>query len=239
MIFMVSVIIPAYNEEKTIAQNVALAKKHLLVSEVIVVDDGSSDQTAERAWEAGAKVIRLSENTGKGNAMDQGARAARSDILCFLDADISGLDQQTLSVIFEPVISGRFDMFVGVRGRRLYFLNKILRFAPVLGGERALRKETWKLVPKMYKKNFQVEIALNYYTKKHGRRMGFTIIPNLSQITKEKKRGIVVGLYQRAKMILDILVISIRLYIFNIDQYNFKAKAEYVRSYPPEKNGEK
>jgi hypothetical protein len=76
-----------------------------------------------------------------------------------------------------------------------------------------LTKEIWRNVPRTYRKGFQIEIALNYYTKKSGQKMGFGVMPGLSQVIKEKKRGFWLGLWQRMKMCGEVLLISFRLYV--------------------------
>jgi len=91
MVFMKKVvaIIPAYNEERRVGEIVRGARKH--VDAVLVVDDGSSDRTAEVAEKAGAQVLRLPENRGTGYATRAGARQAmdslKAGLLVFIDAD--------------------------------------------------------------------------------------------------------------------------------------------------------
>ncbi|HYE60269.1 MAG TPA: glycosyltransferase family 2 protein [Candidatus Kapabacteria bacterium] len=212
---MVSVVIPAFNEAQTISTLIASVRQHPHISEVIVVDDGSTDTTAHIATAAGATVISLPENRGKGNAMDVGVLHAKEDIICFLDADVLGITHAKLSRIIDPVRSGKYDMFVGIRGRRSYIFNKILRITPILGGERAIRRVVWEAVPLKYKKNYQIEIALNYHTKINGWSMGFTIIPGLIHIIKEKKLGFFFGFLLRLRMNADIVFIGIRLYLLH------------------------
>jgi len=208
----VSAIIPAYDECRTIGAVIAPLLGHPLIDEVIVVDDGSSDGTAERARAAGATVVTLVGNGGKAKAMARGVRAARNDILFFSDADVIGLTPDMITRIVEPVISGRYGMYVGIRGRKSYWVNRLLHFTPVLGGERALTKSLWYHVPRAYKKNFQIEIALNFFAKHLGQHMGITVLHGLGQVTKEKKRGLWSGLWQRMRMIGDILLVSFRIY---------------------------
>src|SRR5687768_6000068 len=210
---MVSAIIPAYDECRTIGAVIAPLLGHPLIDEVIVVDDGSRDGTAERARAAGATVVTRAGNGGKASAMARGVRAARNDILFFSDADVVGLTPDMITRVVTPVISGRFDMYVGIRGRKTYWANRLLHFTPILGGERALRRELWDQVPSTYKKNFQIEIALNFFAKLNGHRMGFTVVHGLGQVIKEKKRGLLPGLWQRFSMIGDILLVSWRLYV--------------------------
>lgn len=209
----VTVIIPAFNEAETIRPIVALAVRHPLVKEVIVVDDGSSDDTAKYAAEEGAKTIKHRFCRGKAAAMESGVQKAQGEIFCFLDADIQGLTEKALTEIISPVISSRYDMFVGICGRKSDLANTLLEVSPVIGGQRALTRQVWSEVPRKYKENFQVEIALNYFTKKNERKMGFTILKNLTQVPKEKKRGFLAGLYQRFGMIKDLILISYRLYV--------------------------
>jgi glycosyltransferase involved in cell wall biosynthesis len=210
----VSAIIAAYNEQDTIASVVRAVEGHPLVDEIIVVDDGSTDATSARAQETSARVITLEANQGKAGAMSAGVRAALNDTILFLDADILGLTHEMITLTVTPVLTGKCGMFVAIRARRSYWMNRLLYFIPVLGGERALTRQIWRNVPRTYRKGFQIEIALNYYTKKSGSRMGFGVMPGLSQVIKEKKRGFWLGLWQRIKMCAEVLWISIRLYVF-------------------------
>jgi glycosyltransferase involved in cell wall biosynthesis len=210
---LVSTVIPARDERATIGEVVRQMLAHPLIDEVIVVDDASTDGTAEEARALGATVISMPQNGGKAAAMSLGVAAARNDVVLFSDADVVGLDSGMVSRIIEPVTSGRYAMYVGIRGRKTYWVNRLLHFTPILGGERALRRELWDQVPSTYKKNFQIEIALNFFAKLNGHRMGFTVVHGLGQVIKEKKRGLLPGLWQRMSMIADILVVSWRLYV--------------------------
>src|SRR5690554_5973400 len=100
----VSIVIPAFDEVSTIGCCVAEARSCVEANEVIVVDDGSSDGTADAAEAAGARVVRLARNAGKAAAMNAGVREARHDIILFLDADVTGCTPGALTRIVEPVI---------------------------------------------------------------------------------------------------------------------------------------
>ena len=86
----VAALIPAHNEADRIAATVAATRAVNAVSRVIVIDDGSSDATAEIARQAGAEVLRLDRNLGKGGAMQAGLELVRNDIeaVVLLDADL-------------------------------------------------------------------------------------------------------------------------------------------------------
>ena len=104
----ISVVIPALNEEKTIANIVRIAKKTPHVKEVIVVDDCSSDQTMKEAKKAGAKVVQ-SKILGKGASMRDGLRAATQPVVAFIDADLSNVKSDIVWRLCEPVLAGEAD----------------------------------------------------------------------------------------------------------------------------------
>lgn len=87
----VSVVIPALNEEEAIQAQVRAIQRVLdaerMDYEIIVIDDGSSDRTAERAVEAGARVLRHLENRGYGASLKTGIDAAQFDTIVISDAD--------------------------------------------------------------------------------------------------------------------------------------------------------
>ncbi len=210
----VSAIIPAFNEERTIRAVIDVLLRHPHIKEVIVVDDGSTDLTVQQIKKLPITVIELKDNEGKAEAMSVGVSAATSDYIFFCDADVVGLTLPIIDTLIEPVLSGRTNMFVGVRDRRIWRLNRIFRFFPILGGERVLSKKLWYAVPRVYKKNFQIEIALNYYAKKMPGKMGVTLMPGVTQIIKEKKYGLIIGFVRRCAMMWDVVVVSVKIYGF-------------------------
>ncbi|WP_421991774.1 glycosyltransferase family 2 protein [Roseococcus sp.] len=113
----VSVVIPCLNEEEPIGEVVreVLAQG---VGEVIVVDNGSTDRTAERAAASGARVVSQPRR-GYGRACASGVAAAKGEILCFMDGDGSDVPEFIAAVV-GPVAEGRADFTMGsrLRGRR-------------------------------------------------------------------------------------------------------------------------
>jgi glycosyltransferase involved in cell wall biosynthesis len=110
----VSVILAAYDEAGTIEQVVRGCREHTPdLHEVIVVDDRSADQTARLAEQAGARVIRLSTNGGKGVAIRRGIAEASGDIFLFMDAD--GQDEPREIPILLDAFAPGVDMVVGSR----------------------------------------------------------------------------------------------------------------------------
>ncbi len=120
-----SIIIPAYNEQKrlgaSVGQILAYVKEKIPTAELIIVDDGSSDETARVAEKICAdfpaiksKIIRYEQNRGKGFAVKTGLLAAQSEIALFSDADLSTPISE-LPKLVEPIESGAFDLTFGSR----------------------------------------------------------------------------------------------------------------------------
>ena len=110
----VSVVIPALNEEEPIAGVVRECLVTGVPNEVIVVDNGSTDRTAERAREAGAHVITAPR--GYGRACAAGARAVSEGIMVFLDGDGSDIPA-FIPQLVEPILKGTHDFVIGSRTR--------------------------------------------------------------------------------------------------------------------------
>jgi glycosyltransferase involved in cell wall biosynthesis len=105
---MITVIIPALNEENTINGVISLVKQSKLVSEVIVVDDKSLDKTVEISLKSGAKVI-TGTKLGKGASMRDGLLVAQNEIILFVDADITTYPQNLVELMTLPILNEGFD----------------------------------------------------------------------------------------------------------------------------------
>jgi len=108
-----SIVIPAKNESAAIGSVVAAAREVYPEAEIIVVDDGSSDNTGEVAEKAGATVVRHPESLGNGAAVKAGARIARGDLIAFMDGD-GQHDPKELAPLLQKLEEG-YDMAVGAR----------------------------------------------------------------------------------------------------------------------------
>jgi glucosyl-3-phosphoglycerate synthase len=123
----VTVCIPAHTEASTVGGVVrAVAGAHLpaeggsgLVDEVVVVDDGSSDDTAGAAGSAGARVVRLPARQGKGGAMQAGLEVSAGDVLVFLDADVENTTGEFVTALLGPVLTADAALVKGYYERPL------------------------------------------------------------------------------------------------------------------------
>ncbi|MBX9783844.1 MAG: HAD-IB family phosphatase [Chitinophagaceae bacterium] len=105
---MITVIIPALNEEKTIRHVIGIAKKSALVSEIIVIDDQSTDQTVEEAAKEQV-TIYTSSVRGKGTSMREGIMLAAQPVIVFLDADITTYPDDVVERLALPILNGDAD----------------------------------------------------------------------------------------------------------------------------------
>lgn len=109
---MLTVIVPVLNEEKTIGNVIRFCQSNPLVSEVIVVDDKSEDNTVKIAEAANARVI-ISQVRGKGISMKDGIEAASNDLVVFLDGDIDPYPEGTITNLTEALIKDEADFVKG------------------------------------------------------------------------------------------------------------------------------
>jgi len=114
---MISVIIPALNEEEPIADVIRAVASTKIPHEVIVVDNGSTDRTADRARAAGARVV-AEPRRGYGCACAAGIRALspQSDVVVFLDGDGSDCPE-FMDRLVDPIVTGTHDFVIGSRTR--------------------------------------------------------------------------------------------------------------------------
>jgi glucosyl-3-phosphoglycerate synthase len=128
---LITVIIPTINEESTIARVVNFAKKNKDVSEIIVVDDKSIDNTVKLAEQAGAKVI-TSTKIGKGASMLDGLSFTSNQIVVFLDGDIDPYPKNTIKRLTDPIKNNEADFVKSSFSRQAGRVTELVA-KPLLG----------------------------------------------------------------------------------------------------------
>lgn len=164
----ITAIIPAYNEAKRIGNVIEAVVRTPLITQIIVVDDGSTDDTAGvvKTWQQRDKRILLIEqkrNQGKAAAIAAGGEQAAGDIVVLLDADLSGLQPQHIRKLITPVRQRICAMTMGLfhNGRRSTDLTH--RYLPFLSGQRCLRWSLFRETLSRPSAGWSLETALNLH----------------------------------------------------------------------------
>jgi len=167
---MITVIIPTLNEEENIASVIKFAKQNSLVSEVLVVDDKSIDNTVRIAQDNDARVI-TSTKIGKGASMREGVMFSKNEIIVFLDADINPYPHFTIKLLTDPIIhsgagfvkssfnrnAGRVTELVAKPMLSIFFPD-LLRFNQPLSGMIASKKSLLQQLD--FRDDYGVDIGL-------------------------------------------------------------------------------
>jgi len=221
----VIVVIPAYNESDVIEYTIEGLKKIDVIDKIIVVDDGSTDNTAEIAEKTGAVVISLKDNRGKGYAMKRALELIDCDIIGFVDGDV-GLSSSEISKLIEPVINEEVDFTIAqfpkantntnVKGgfglvKKLakngvyYYTGKEMETS--LSGQRVYKRkviDSMKYIPT----NYGIEIAMTIQAINNGFTFKEIPVHMKHRYTDRSLRGF----KHRGKQFIQILITLIMLY---------------------------
>jgi hypothetical protein len=201
-----SCIIPAWNEGPRIAAVLNIIASHPLVTETIVVDDGSTDDTAAIAAAIPrVRVLRLAANGGKTAAVARGIAAARGSFVLLVDADLAGLTGRDIWALAAPVLAGSADMAISLRGNapRLWQALGV----DYISGERVFRRSL--IAPHLARLDalprFGLEVFLNRLVLAGPSRVAIVDWSGVSSRAKAAKRGLLPGLAADAAMLRDIV----------------------------------
>jgi glycosyltransferase involved in cell wall biosynthesis len=218
----VSAIVPAYNEAERIGFVLKILAATPIISEIIVIDDGSEDGTDKIV--KGFSQVRFMKNyrnRGKSYSMDKGVQLAKNDVVFFCDADLKDLTPKIVEQIITPVVEEKVDMYIGIRNN---VMQKTIKSIGLNSGERALRKTIWKALPDYYKHRYRIETGLNLFVEKFGRGYDAKIFPYY-QTLKEKKWGFIKGTFIRWWMNFDVMMAFLRFHLF--DKYRTDLKLRH------------
>jgi glycosyltransferase involved in cell wall biosynthesis len=226
------VVIPARNEVTTVAAVVRAALAAPGAGQVVVVDDGSSDGTADAAQAAGATVVSTGLGAGsKARALSRGFEATTSEVLVFFDSDILNAAPAHFTALAGPVLSGEVWLSCGIvpygRLRDPLFLR-----LPPITGLRALRREVFASVPEERRNGFQIEIMINEVIARRGLPCSIRVLSGLRHRSKLEKVGWRQGLPAHLAMTHELLA-CLRI----VPLWTYGAYLRNLRVLPPSGEG--
>jgi glycosyltransferase involved in cell wall biosynthesis len=214
----VAVVIPAFNEESYLPEVIRCVSAAGWLSQIVVVDDGSSDDTQVVAesfaqYDPRLMVVHLEENLGKGGALLAGVEnlGETVDYVIFVDADLLGIQPLHLETILEPVRSGTCDMTVAVFSHGKVHTDIAQHVNPLLNGQRCLRRD--QAIPALSTledSRYGVEVGLEIYAKQRHWRVERIDWEGVWQVVKEEKLGLGDGLRARGQMWSEIMKTLVR-----------------------------
>ena len=190
----IAAVIPAFNERGRL-KNVLQAVSELPeLTEIIVVDDGSTDGTELDALEVRSadpriRTLRQEPNQGKARAMTIGAQAAQSELLLFLDADLYNMNPENVRALIEPVRSGKADMTIGVFRGGKWNTDLSQRVNPYLSGQRCIPRQLFFEVPLDKVVGYGIEAAFTIVSHQKHWRTRFVPLRGAYHDPSEVRRG--------------------------------------------------
>ncbi|GAA3405420.1 glycosyltransferase family 2 protein [Paenibacillus hodogayensis] len=215
----VSVVVPAWNEERTIAATLTAlhrirgAAGKPLWSELIVVDDGSTDRTADEAAGLATVVIEHANRLGKGAAMRTGWMRAQGEIVLFADADLgasavhlaellaplrSGEADMAIARFAAPAVNGGFGFVKRFAGNGIFRLTGLKVEAP-LSGQRAVRSQLLRQFDRL-PEGFGIEVGMTIDAARLGCRICEIPLPLQHRETGKSLSGF----WHRGSQMIDI-----------------------------------
>ncbi|MBP1704011.1 MAG: glycosyl transferase, family 2 [Chloroflexi bacterium] len=206
----IAAIIPAYNEAGRIRRVLQTLHDVRQLGEIIVVDDGSSDGTAQESRleaesDARIRLIIQPTNMGKGQAIYSGWQATRANCILMLDADLCGLTSQHIVDLYQPVLAGQADMTIGLFHGG-YWRTDLSHWAtPWLSGQRCFRADLLKKISWEAAAGYGIETALTVAAQLNDWKI--VKVPWLGawHTPSEDRRGFWRGMGRRSMMYLQII----------------------------------
>lgn len=223
----IAVIIAAFNEERTLPSVVEIVRSWGKATEIVVVDDGSSDGTyaSVRQFVPDIMLIRHRTNKGKAAAMATAVKRSHGDILFFLDADTIGLTHRDLDRMLEPVSSGAADMVLGAA--RFWSAGKFEPFTALTGQRVMLRKHIAAHVSEIARLGYGIELFLN---KKHEHLRTVNVrLPHVFILGKLDKQTLPDAIVSYLKEIKDLLLQLVTQYADEIGPHAKRIIKDVVR----------
>lgn len=212
----VSILVPAYNEAQNIQATIQAIKNIGKVDQIIVINDGSQDETSVLAKQTGVEVYDMAKNAGKGGALNHGMKFAKGDVIGLLDGDL-GKSAGEVEKLLIPILENKADMTIGKfpasqkrggfglvttlakKGIRWY---TGLEVASPLSGQRVMRRAVIDKI-KLFESGFGVEVGLTIDVF----RLGFRVKEIPVQMTHAETGRNLAGFLHRGRQFVDVTIV--------------------------------
>lgn len=225
----VTAIIPAFDEEKTVASVLNCVLGCNLISEVICIDDASTDKTKKiiDSFSGRIHIKHFKVNKGKGHAIAEGVAMATGEIVMFLDADLVNFSKKHIEMLLFPVLykdyEGSVGFITGFPSRRWKYI-----FSQSIGGQRVYyKKDLLRHLPEMKKSRFGVEILLNDLFEK--KKIKKVILKDLDHVLKHKKYKGTKMIKETVKEAKEVGQTIVKRHITMPSQQAFKRQTKYIK----------
>lgn len=224
-------VVPAYNESGRIGSVLSVLLQVKMVDEIIVVDDGSIDGMAAEVLQIGQgnprlKLIRHTENRGKGQALLTGRQASQSPVLLFIDADLIHLTVQHVEALVKPILVGEADMTVALFQHGDFWTDLSHRATPWLSGQRCLHASLVQRLPIQAAQGYGFETCLTILARQEKWRVKPVSWLGVTHPMGILPRGGWSGLRRKLKMFRDVfrswLVIEMGWYRPDVRRYKIR-----------------
>jgi len=210
-----SAVIPAYNEAEHIERVLVPLRDAPQLKQIIVVDDGSVDDTAavvsaHHERDNRIQLVRLEHNVGKGGAVMAGIRASSNDLLVLLDADLINLRAEHVRALMQPVQQYRCAMSLGIFKNGRQQTNWSHRYFYFLSGQRCLRWSAFRHAVPFHKARWGIEMALNLVAWRRDLHVQKVPWDSVSHTMRLEKRAGLRKYWTYVEMWSDIIKFTVR-----------------------------
>lgn len=211
-------VIPAYNEAERIGRTIRAVQSVPGIEKIMVVNDGSTDGTADEVRKTGVYLLDLPRNMGKGGAMNKAAAEVEADIILFLDGDLAESASQA-GLILKPVLEGQADLAIAafppprrkggfglVKKTAAWAIRRAgnLQSTAPLSGQRAMTREVLEAVLP-FDKSYGVELGMTI----RALRKGFRVVEVPTGMSHEETGRDLQGFLHRGRQWRDVLRVVI------------------------------
>ena len=180
----VSLIVPVYDEGKTVGELLSQLLSLDLFDEIICINDGSTDRSLSELEHFKDRIvlIDLKDNRGKGNALAEGVKEAKNELIMFLDADLYDVSADDLDNMLKPVVNKEVDYVIGFWPPTTLDTKIFKKFS----GQRVYhRRDLMPILKRMATSKYGVEVLLNeVFKNKKGKHVYFKDIKHVEKTTK-------------------------------------------------------